>query len=227
MVVLSSVPKPTFFNLPDDKRERITELALQEFSERPFHRASLSRMVARAGIAKGSVYQYFDDKLDLYRWLLTEEVPRRKAAFIQTQAPSKPVDDFRGFLRHAVLSGVRFMLANPRLAQLASAITTPTDDPELRKLYADAVRTGHEAFVAMLQNMVAAGQLRADVDVALIARVISAVLGTGLRDILLGHLDLDIFDLFEKPELADQIDGPALEKLVDDLLELLIGGLGP
>ena len=64
------------------------------------------------------------------------------------------------------------------------------------------------------------------VDVTLIARVISAVLGTGLRDILLGHLGLDIFDLFEKPELAEQIDGPALERLVDDLLEILIGGLG-
>ena len=52
------------------------------------------------------------------------------------------------------------------------------------------------------------------------------MLGTGLRDILLGHLGLDIFDLFEKPELAEQIDGPALERLVDDLLEILIGGLG-
>ena len=221
------MPKPTFFNLPDDKRERITELALQEFSERPFHRASLSRMVARAGIAKGSVYQYFDDKLDLYRWLLTEEVPRRKAAFIGAQPPAAPIDDLHGFLRHAVLSGIRFMLANPRLSQIATAITTPTDDPDLRALYADAVRTGHEAFIAMLRGMIAAGQLRDDIDVTLIARLISAVLGTGLRDILLGHLALDIFDLFEKPELADEIDGPALEKMVDDLLELLIGGIAP
>lgn len=52
--------------------------ALAEFSDRPYIEASLSQIARRARIPKGSVYQYFEDKLDLYRWLLTEETPRRK-----------------------------------------------------------------------------------------------------------------------------------------------------
>ena len=75
------MPKPTFENLPDAKRELIIQLAAEEFAAHAYRQASLSRIVARAGIAKGSVYQYFDNKLDLYRWLMTEELPRQKMAF--------------------------------------------------------------------------------------------------------------------------------------------------
>ena len=45
----------TFDNLPAEKRERIIELALAEFAEHPYALASLSRIVERAGIAKGSI----------------------------------------------------------------------------------------------------------------------------------------------------------------------------
>ena len=45
------MPTSTFLNLPADKRGRIVELAIEEFSERPYAQASLSRIVARAGIA--------------------------------------------------------------------------------------------------------------------------------------------------------------------------------
>ena len=168
------MPKPTFFNLPEDKRARITELALEEFAQRPFHRASLSRMVSRAGIAKGSVYQYFEDKLDLYRWLLTEEVPRRKAEHLKAAVPSGVPLSIDDVLRHAVLSGVRLMLAEPRLAQLGSALATPSDDPEVRKLHAEAVESGHAQFVALLRSFVDRGELRDDVATPLVARIISS-----------------------------------------------------
>jgi AcrR family transcriptional regulator len=88
------MPKPTFLNLPDAKRDRITELALDEFSTHPYRQASLSRIVARAGIAKGSMYQYFENKLDLYRWLVTDELERRRNEWLESDVPrpENPVD---------------------------------------------------------------------------------------------------------------------------------------
>src|SRR6478736_8463143 len=76
------MPKPTFFRLPEDRRARLVEEAIVEFADKPFAEASLSQIAQRARIPKGSFYQYFDDKLDLYRWLLTDEVPTRKRAFL-------------------------------------------------------------------------------------------------------------------------------------------------
>ncbi len=82
------MPSPTFLALPVDRRERLVREAITEFSERPYAEASLSQIAPRARIAKGSIYQYFDDKLDLYRWLLTDEAPRHKRAFLGTPDPA-------------------------------------------------------------------------------------------------------------------------------------------
>ncbi len=83
-------PRATFQNLPEEKRRRIVDLAVEEFSEHPYRQASLSRIVTRAGIAKGSIYQYFDDKLALYRWLFLEEVARRKIAYLAAHPRPRP-----------------------------------------------------------------------------------------------------------------------------------------
>ncbi|NIV34346.1 MAG: TetR family transcriptional regulator, partial [Anaerolineae bacterium] len=50
------MPKDTFFNLPEDKRALICKVALEEFGEYAFDQASINRIVAKAGIAKGSFY---------------------------------------------------------------------------------------------------------------------------------------------------------------------------
>ena len=52
----------TFRHLPPDKQERVLDAALAEFADQGYHQASLNRMVAQAGIAKGSLYQYFPNK---------------------------------------------------------------------------------------------------------------------------------------------------------------------
>ncbi len=64
------MPKATFFNLSPAKREAIEKEAIREFAEKPFERASLSKIVENCGIAKGSMYQYFEDKLDLYLYIV-------------------------------------------------------------------------------------------------------------------------------------------------------------
>jgi AcrR family transcriptional regulator len=60
------MPKPTFFNLPEAKRLLIIDTSLEEFASNTYDKASLSQIVLKAGIAKGSMYQYFNDKEELY-----------------------------------------------------------------------------------------------------------------------------------------------------------------
>lgn len=63
------MPKSTFNNLSDEKKERIFDAALQEFSTRRFSEASLNHIIKNAGIPKGSFYQYFESKEDLYLYM--------------------------------------------------------------------------------------------------------------------------------------------------------------
>ncbi|HBS93889.1 MAG TPA: hypothetical protein DEA85_07710 [Firmicutes bacterium] len=76
------LPKPTFFNLPEEKRNLIFHHALLEFAQFPYEQASLSAIVSRAAIAKGSMYQYFADKKDLYKYVV-QEVYQKKREFLQ------------------------------------------------------------------------------------------------------------------------------------------------
>lgn len=64
------MPKQTFLNLSEDKRERIIQSAMQVFSKQSFNDASISEIVSGADISRGSFYQYFEDKMDLYMYLI-------------------------------------------------------------------------------------------------------------------------------------------------------------
>lgn len=60
------MPKKTYFNLDEDKQQRILDAAKEEFSRVPLVEASISNIIKIANIPRGSFYQYFENKEDLY-----------------------------------------------------------------------------------------------------------------------------------------------------------------
>lgn len=65
-----NVCSPTFLNLSEEKKERIIHAALDEFSERTFNDASITNIVKKANISRGSFYQYFGNKENIYQYLV-------------------------------------------------------------------------------------------------------------------------------------------------------------
>jgi AcrR family transcriptional regulator len=76
------LPKQTFIKLPIDKKETLIHAAKKEFSRVPLFEASIANIVKEAGIPRGSFYQYFEDKEDLYYFLLDEYSQRLRKRFI-------------------------------------------------------------------------------------------------------------------------------------------------
>ena len=64
------MPTQTFFNLPPPKREKLLRAAVTEFARRPYGEVSINRIIQAAEIPRGSFYQYFTDKTDLFRHVL-------------------------------------------------------------------------------------------------------------------------------------------------------------
>lgn len=64
------MPTSTFFNLPPPKREKLLRAAVTEFARRPCGEVSINRIIQLAEIPRGSFYQYFSDKTDLFRHVL-------------------------------------------------------------------------------------------------------------------------------------------------------------
>lgn len=219
------MPKQTFFNLPDDKRERIAELAVEEFSERPYAKASISRIVERAGIAKGSFYQYFEDKLDLYRWLMFEYTAAKKLAFL-IDHPAPSALSFFDQLEHLLLFGLKFGLTHPRLSRAAASLWhSNATDKDLDTLVAEYQKMARENLTAILKQGQAAGQVRNDVDIELGAELFVAVAQQGMDMALKRKLGVDLIEFCAKPELAHTFSDPQQKQLIADLMSVLRRGL--
>lgn len=76
------MPTSTFFNLPPPKRERLLRAAVEEFTKKPFNEVSINRIIQAAEIPRGSFYQYFTDKMDLFRHILDRFSQRLEEAIL-------------------------------------------------------------------------------------------------------------------------------------------------
>lgn len=76
------MPTQTFYHLPKNKRDTLIQAAKKEFSRVPLHEASIANIIKEAGIPRGSFYQYFESKEDLYYYLLNQVSEKNNAWFI-------------------------------------------------------------------------------------------------------------------------------------------------
>ena len=77
------MPKPTFFNLKEEKKEKIEKALLKEFSENTFEKASISSIILEANIPRGSFYQYFEDKEDAIYYVINKYLEKEKNRIYQ------------------------------------------------------------------------------------------------------------------------------------------------
>ena len=83
------MPKSTFYNLNEEKREKIKRALKKEFTKHTFEKASISHIIEEANIPRGSFYQYFEDKEDALKFIiedfLNDEKEQIKELLIQNE----------------------------------------------------------------------------------------------------------------------------------------------
>lgn len=77
------MPKQTFFNLKEDKKEKIEKALIKEFSRNSFEKASISNIILEANIPRGSFYQYFEDKEDAIYYIIDKYLEKEKNKIYQ------------------------------------------------------------------------------------------------------------------------------------------------
>lgn len=65
------MPKDTFLKLNDEKQERIIRSAVSEFNKHGYEKSNVSEIAKSAEVAKGSIYQYFENKRELFLYSVT------------------------------------------------------------------------------------------------------------------------------------------------------------
>ena len=64
------MPSLTFKKLPNEKQNRILRAGIKEFSRVPLNEGSIANIIKDAKIPRGSFYQYFEDKEDIFYYIL-------------------------------------------------------------------------------------------------------------------------------------------------------------
>lgn len=77
------MPTSTFFNLPEDKKNKILKAANKEFERVPIEQVSIKNIVGSAEIARGSFYQYFEDKEDLFQYIMSAKMGNMQNKLIE------------------------------------------------------------------------------------------------------------------------------------------------
>lgn len=100
------MPKKTFFHLSKDKQDTLIQCAKREFSRVPLHEASIANIIKDAGISRGSFYQYFEEKEDLYYYLLNQSSQKNSDRFIAA------LKEKNGDIFEAFIDSFQFMIQN-------------------------------------------------------------------------------------------------------------------
>ncbi len=219
------MPKQTFFNLSDKKRQTITDLAIAEFASADYDNASISNIVKQAKIAKGSFYQYFEDKKDLYLYLV-DSASQQRVAFIESarmaEKPKEKKRDFFRELRWLFDISTQFSLQHPRLTQIINRAAYG-DSPVKEDVFQHLQSAAKESVFDMVKKGIANGDLRADLDPDL-ATFMIVTAGDNLRYFIPEKLEMDTEKLAKSAELL--LDMQGVDRIYDGLIQVLERGMG-
>jgi AcrR family transcriptional regulator len=212
------MPKDTFNNLPEDKRRLFLEIAIKEFSKHPYKAASISEIVRQAGIAKGSVYQYFENKKDLYQYLVKLSSDEKLKLAKDLPAPDHSSGLF-GYLRWQFLSEVYFEIQHPEMAQIAFRAFVEGDPfPEMTE---ELRRRGTTQFFKQLISQgIRHGEVEHWVDPDVAAFLLECVFYQFGR-YFIERLNLTAQDFEEREIYKDE----EAQQLLDNLMEIIEAGM--
>lgn len=112
--------KKAFDNLPEDKRQRILTASIDEFGENGYEKGSTDKIIKRAGISKGGLYEYISTKAELFLYVV-EYTYRQLYGYLERRIEEEVEefpDDLLERLRVVSELAVDFYIDHPRYVSL-------------------------------------------------------------------------------------------------------------
>ncbi|MGM0409379.1 MAG: TetR/AcrR family transcriptional regulator [Bacillota bacterium] len=153
------MPTKTFYNLPEKKKKRIIDAALDEFSSHFYHKASVNRIVESAEISKGSFYQYFDDKKDLYKYII-ENLGQKKMEYLKQIIANKEEYNFFEILEKLYETAIKFAKDHPRFDKIGYKLYTNTDS----EIFDEIIKNSKEKSITFFEDLLKKGIKEGEVD---------------------------------------------------------------
>jgi AcrR family transcriptional regulator len=212
------MPKNTFFNLPSEKQEKVMRSAISEIIKCGFEKANVGDIAKNAGVSKGSMYQYFKNKRELFlfsvKWsmdLLMKKYDK------QITMKDKQLDIFEFFYKNSKDSLLQMKEERELVIFIQDVFlgkySSLTDESMVYM-----IKLSDEYLLNLIKDGKNNGSIRKDIDDKILSLFI-----TGVTFKIKEYLMNKARSLGE-----DIVDGgfQVYEKEINDMIELLKNGMG-
>ncbi|ROO89764.1 TetR family transcriptional regulator [Actinocorallia herbida] len=158
------MPTSTWFRLNPAKRERVLQAAQREFGEHGYSTGSLNTIAREADIAKGSLFQYFDDKLEFFTYVAEETAKRIRDEIVKGIAGSDFDQPFTHWLGDMCCLWADYFAAHPLERAVTAAMHLEIDNT-VRVLVREPSNLHYrESITPLLAGWRDRGEIRPDLD---------------------------------------------------------------
>jgi AcrR family transcriptional regulator len=108
----------------DERKKEILDCAKKLFSRQGYYQTHISHIIKEAKIARGTIYQYFDNKDDVFITLL-EDFYTKWRNLVSFEQRNMDLDDIsaKAYFQHRVRQTLLFLAEDPDLCNIAVRIT--------------------------------------------------------------------------------------------------------
>lgn len=194
--------------------DRLYKEALLEFAAHSYETASINEILKRASVSKGSFYHHFTDKLQLYLEIL-DRVSGIQAEFAQRRFQEiRPVGRLDFFILLKVQGRLILDFADAYPVEAAFLRNVRSETGSLQETIAQRYSIeGLEYYSHMIEQAIGRGELRKDLPIEVMGRLINHVM-----------INLQEFALPRSNFLGTR-DEAAIAAQLDYLLSLLRSGM--
>ncbi|HDI61208.1 MAG TPA: TetR/AcrR family transcriptional regulator [Desulfobacteraceae bacterium] len=215
------MPKETFFKIDEDKRERLLREAAGLFAERGFNQTDMAQLASRAGIAKGSIYNYFESKEDLYLYVCRDGMQRSREAIYGRMDPEW---DIYRQIEHIFRQGARFVQSHPEYLILYANISSAGMERFSEQMSLEVEKYTADHLKRLIRRDMQRGLVRDDVNVNFAAFMVNSLYIILMASLVSSHFKIR---LQEYLEMGDDFTEAALEPLIQGTTNMINNLLRP
>ena len=164
------IPTKTFFNLTKNKQNRIISSSIEEFSKRSFEEAKLSNIIKQSNIPRGSFYQYFTNKKDLYFYVF-EIIKNKKLEYMKDLLINEEQISFLELFKLLYAQGIKFSIDNPKYVEIFR-IFINTKGPLFEEFMGDGLKLTKEYYISYIESDKSKGVIRKEIDSQVLADLV-------------------------------------------------------
>lgn len=165
--------KPTFDNIPEEKRRKILDVAVNEFANQGFDNANINTIAKKAEVSVGSLYKYFDTKTDLFMTSVNYGIASL-ASIIDSIASSE--GDVMVKLEKLIRVAIDYSRRCDVLIKLYNQVTGESDRFLAEKIATDMESITSAAYKKAIVEGQQSGVIRKDIDPGMAAFLIDSLL---------------------------------------------------